>query len=171
MEDGPRRASRFLGLVAAVWLAMVPAQARAQCGARLSQCRSCHEVRGAKPVQPSPWHQDHAFADLCAACHGGDPQARDEATAHAGLASPLGDVQGTCGPCHGAASRTLALAYVTTLRPAPVPAPAAPPSRGRGIAWANLVLSTIVLAVGGAGATHVVRNERRLRSRSGGTRT
>ncbi|HSQ62030.1 MAG TPA: hypothetical protein VLM85_02405 [Polyangiaceae bacterium] len=167
--------ARAYGLVAAAWLLFAPLQASAQCGAGLSQCRDCHEVRGEKPVQagPSAWHRDHAFADFCAACHGGDPQACDEAAAHVGLVAPLADVQATCGPCHGVSAQNFAQVYLAAARPTPRE-PVAPkaPARGRGVAWANLVLATLVLVLGGGGATYVVRNERRLRSvKSSGDRT
>ena len=119
----------------------------------------------ARPVLagPSPWHRDHAFADFCAVCHGGDPQAADEPTAHLGLVSPLADVNTTCGPCHADASQ-LATRYAAQPenppRSAHAPQLAAQTPR---VVWANVALASLVLIVGGGGAAYVVRNERRLR--------
>jgi hypothetical protein len=142
-------------------------EAHAQCGAGLSQCRNCHEIRGAHPVQlgSSTWHMDHVFADLCAACHGGDPQAVDEGIAHARMTAPLADVRATCGPCHGAASNELAQRYSDAPKasgtvPVPPPHVLQPPR----VAWPNVVLAAMVLLVGGGGAAYVVRNERGLRA-------
>lgn len=159
------------GLAAALCIWVVPLDARAQCGAALSQCRNCHEVRGAHPVQagPSAWHRDHAFADLCVACHGGDPQAIDEPTAHAAMTDPLANVHTTCGACHGDDADSLARPYVSALAPSPT-APRAPAAheRRRGIAWPNVVLAAMVLFAGAGGSAYVIRNERHLRLRARG---
>jgi hypothetical protein len=165
----PIREGWFCGLVAAASILAVPLEARAQCGAALSQCRNCHEVQGAHPVQAGPWHRDHAFADFCAACHGGDPQATDEGTAHAGMIKPLTDPPGTCGACHGGESRDLAQRYVTAATPAiaTLKPPTGPATHGR-VAWPNVVLAAAILLLGAGGAAYAVRNERRLHARSEG---
>jgi hypothetical protein len=165
------------------WLAIVtgavsfaPRDARAQCGASSSECRNCHEVRGARSVLAAPalWHRDHAFSDLCALCHGGDAQSRDEATAHTGLQSPLADPQATCGSCHGAESNALARRYaaaVATPRSPTPPPPPSPASAPRAVAWGNVILASLVLLVFGAGAFYIVTNERRLRGVVSGSRS
>jgi len=161
-----RRARACLALLVGVSLA-IPLEARAQCGASTSECRNCHEVRGAKSVlaAPAPWHSDHAFGDFCAICHGGDPQSKDEATAHVGLLSPLSDAQATCGSCHGADSESLARSYaVAVAAPAPPAASPTPAVAGRpAVAWRNVGLTSVVLVLGGVGAFYIVTNERRLR--------
>ena len=163
------RARACLALLAGVSL-VIPLEARAQCGASTSECRTCHEVRGAKPVlaSPAPWHRDHAFGDFCAICHGGDPESKDEATAHVGLLSPLSDAQATCGSCHGADSESLARSYaVAVAAPAAPVASPAPAVAGRpAVAWRNVGLAGVVLVLGGVGAFYIVTNERRLRGGS-----
>src|SRR5690242_16488951 len=83
--------------------------AHAQCGAS-SSCKQCHEVDGRRPPSAeNPWHRDHAFADLCANCHGGDPTSADETVSHASLADPLVGHGERCSGCH---ERAPALAAV-----------------------------------------------------------
>jgi hypothetical protein len=79
-----------------------PQPAKAQCGSQASSCKNCHEVQGKKPVNSdgTGWHQSHAFGDFCYICHGGNNQATDETAAHAGMVSPLSDVQAACAQCH-----------------------------------------------------------------------
>src|SRR5512140_3993159 len=75
---------------------------QAQCGSQASSCKNCHEVQGKHPVNAdgTGWHQSHAFGDFCYICHGGNNQATDETAAHAGMVSPLSDVQAACAQCH-----------------------------------------------------------------------
>jgi hypothetical protein len=75
---------------------------RAQCSSNVSSCVSCHETQAMRPVlsDPKPWHLDHGFGDLCAACHGGVAAASTKDEAHRGLKSPLGDPIASCGGCH-----------------------------------------------------------------------
>jgi len=82
---------------------ILPASAGAQCSSTGSSCVGCHESQQADPVlgDGRPWHADHGFGDLCAACHGGDPAAPSKQGAHASLRAPLGDVSQVCGGCHG----------------------------------------------------------------------
>jgi hypothetical protein len=63
---------------------------------------SCHEAQALRPVLQSPqaWHADHAFGDLCVACHGGDPRAASKPRAHVGVRQPLLQVAQACGSCH-----------------------------------------------------------------------
>ncbi len=151
-----------LGLLAALAL---PCRAYGQCGANLTECYQCHETQRALPVLAGgePWHGDHAFGDFCVQCHEGDPQAKDLVKAHAGLVSPMSDVQASCGKCHvptevaGAyRSRKLASRRIGALPSAA--RPSAP--RGQG----NLILSGLILLVGTVGSGYIVRNERRLRA-------
>ncbi len=88
-------------LVVAAALAL-PQTAKAQCGSQASSCKNCHEVQGKDPVNNdgTGWHQAHAFGDFCYICHGGNNQATDENAAHAGMVSPLSDVQAACAQCH-----------------------------------------------------------------------
>ena len=144
-------------------LALAPAEADAQCGASQSECRNCHEVRGAKPVlaQAAPWHHDHAFGDFCAICHGGDPQAKNMASAHGGLVAPLADVGTSCGSCHGVDSTSLANRYAAVSLASPAHGTPPPPAAPRRIAWSNVIMAAVVLLVGVAGTLYVVENERR----------
>ena len=166
------------GVLAAVSVASMTHEARAQCGAGLSECRQCHEIRGARPVQagPLPWHRDHAFADLCAACHGGDPQAFDEGAAHSGMTNPLADVRATCGACHDGLAGGLAERYVRIASPSlatPTATPSSPvrAETGRRVAWPNVVLAATILVFGACGAVYVLHNERSLRARDEGGET
>lgn len=102
----------------------------AQCEAGASSCVACHEAKGLRPVQAGPqaWHLDHAFADLCVACHGGDPQAQTADAAHAAMRAPLADPAAACGGCHGAeldarVARYATAAVSTVEVPTPPPAP------------------------------------------------
>lgn len=74
----------------------------AQCTANVSSCVNCHETQAVRPVlaDPHPWHVDHGFGDLCAACHGGVAGAPAKDDAHRGMRRPLADPQATCGACH-----------------------------------------------------------------------
>jgi hypothetical protein len=61
-------------------------------------------MRSERPVLGSAdaWHRDHAFGDVCASCHGGQPDQDERAAAHAGLRDPLADPATSCAPCHAA---------------------------------------------------------------------
>ncbi|HEX9027597.1 MAG TPA: cytochrome c3 family protein, partial [Anaerolineales bacterium] len=67
-----------------------------------SSCKNCHETQGQKPVNNDgkPWHTAHAFGDFCYACHGGNNQSMDKATAHTGMVDPLLDPKTACQSCH-----------------------------------------------------------------------
>jgi len=103
----------------------VAAPVSAQCTSSASSCVTCHETQGLRPVlrSPQPWHADHAFADLCAACHGGDGAAAGKAKAHWGLRSPLADPARACAGCHSSDASARAERYLS--RP-PAPSPSAP---------------------------------------------
>ena len=89
----------------------------AQCGSQASSCKNCHEVQAKDPVNSdgTSWHQAHAFGDFCYICHGGNQQATDEKTAHAGLVAPLADVQASCGTCHPNDLQARAQVYASAL--------------------------------------------------------
>ncbi len=135
------RLVRFLGVALTTATLCLAPRADAQCASGTSFCVACHETQGAHAVlgDSRSWHRDHGFADLCAACHGGDPAAVRKQEAHAGLRAPLDDAQSSCGGCHAdAAERAahyrakLAAAGASSLPPAPPPTlpPPAPPSGG-----------------------------------------
>ncbi len=148
-------------------------QASAQCGAKTSSCSTCHDGARAPVPSADTWHQEHAFADLCAACHGGRGDSMNITEAHAGLVEPLGGE--TCASCHGgrtpdlvARYRTRSLAEAdagapgsTSSRPSARLEEGAPPSRGERLP--NALLTGLVGAVGAAGAIFVARTERRRR--------
>jgi hypothetical protein len=96
---------------------------------------TCHETQGLRPVLQSaqPWHLDHGFGDLCAACHAGDPGAPAKEQAHQGLRQPLAAPSISCGGCHptDAAARAtgyLSVAAVPAVLPPPPPPPPPKPS-------------------------------------------
>lgn len=86
-------------LIAALTVLAAGSEVKAQCPSAGSSCTTCH-ARDAT-LEVAPWHSQHAFGDLCAFCHGGDPDATEMADAHLGLHGPLADVKTTCGGCHG----------------------------------------------------------------------
>lgn len=94
-------AGAVLIIATGIWLASAqPAQA--QCGSSASSCKDCHEVQGELPVNQdgSPWHESHAFGDFCNICHAGNSQATEASQAHAGMESPLSNIQASCQQCH-----------------------------------------------------------------------
>lgn len=109
-ENSMRRKKQFILLVTAGTLALlvcgvtlaITQPAKAQCGSQASSCKNCHEVQAKDPVNNdgTSWHQSHAFGDFCYICHGGNQQATDETTAHAGMVPPLSDVKASCQQCH-----------------------------------------------------------------------
>ncbi len=76
--------------------------ANAQCGASLSSCKTCHEVKRALPVTTNGnWHKDHSFGDFCEFCHGGNTASMNKAEAHEGvIAIPVQNPSNTCSSCH-----------------------------------------------------------------------
>jgi len=74
----------------------------AQCGASLSSCKTCHEVKREQPVMTKgEWHKDHSFGDFCEFCHGGNTAATAEAEAHQGMSlNPVKQPGNTCSSCH-----------------------------------------------------------------------
>lgn len=74
----------------------------AQCGASLSSCKTCHEVKREMPVMTKgDWHKDHSFGDFCEFCHGGNTAANSEAEAHQGMSlNPVKQPGNTCSSCH-----------------------------------------------------------------------
>jgi hypothetical protein len=104
-------------LIASFFLLLPARQAQAQCGSQASSCKNCHEVQGKDPVNNdgTAWHTSHAFGDFCYICHAGNSQATDESEAHAGMVSPLSDIQASCMQCHPDNLQELAQVYATTL--------------------------------------------------------
>ncbi|MGB8211935.1 MAG: hypothetical protein WCE68_00120 [Anaerolineales bacterium] len=123
MRPSKKLSFLFLGaglvlLVTVGILFLVPAQAvSAQCGSQASSCKNCHETQAKDPVNNdgTAWHTSHAFGDFCYLCHGGNNQATDETTAHAGMVNPLADVMTSCKSCHASDYQAKAQIYATTL--------------------------------------------------------
>lgn len=98
--------SKFAVMFCAVFVLalLLPARpappVRAQSGD--SSCLACHEVAGENPVsEKGAWHRQHSLADMCAACHAGDPKAASREQAHASvIANPLDEAASTCSTCH-----------------------------------------------------------------------
>jgi uncharacterized membrane protein YedE/YeeE len=112
--------------LAAILMALAAApSAHAQCTANASSCVTCHETQGVRPVLRSarPWHDDHGFGDLCAACHAGDPGAPTQARAHLGLRPPLADPSVSCAPCHASDAAARAERYLAGVARAPTATP------------------------------------------------
>lgn len=114
------------------------------------------------------WHKDHAFADLCASCHGGDPTEPTEIAAHASLRAVLGDPASACGGCHTEDAQARAARYLATQASTGPTSPgsATPPSTessngqppsapppnaqnpGAGASFVNRVLAALAAALG-----------------------
>ena len=158
-----------LALLAISW----PASARAQCGANRSTCSGCHDGARAPYGAAASWHLDHCFADVCAVCHGGAPEATAPALAHAGMVAPLANEGEQCRSCHGAASAALASRYAAGIDSAaaardagapggdalPPTTPTTPttPAPGANDAFAGLIAGLIAVA----GLAWIVVRERR----------
>ena len=160
-----RRTRRCRGRRALITLALAlvaatsaPA-ARAQCGANRSTCSGCHDGTHASYAAGAAWHKDHCFADVCAVCHGGVPDATEARAAHVGLLAPLaGDTQ--CISCHGDASVALAgryardrdaAAFASTTPSAPSGPSSPPPPPDTGSNDGPATVLAVVLGVLGLG--------------------
>lgn len=87
-------------VTAAAVLMLAPATLRAQCGAERTSCGACHDgAHASRPSDVRP-HRDHAFAELCVACHGGKGDEPERTVAHRGLVAPLGEAGARCAECH-----------------------------------------------------------------------
>jgi hypothetical protein len=103
-------------LFVGVLMLLTPSPASAQCGSQASSCKNCHEVQGQDPVNTEgDWHISHAFGDFCQFCHAGNVQAIEAETAHQSMVAPLADPVASCGACHPADARDLAVVYGTAL--------------------------------------------------------
>lgn len=142
---------RSIPLLAAV-LAFAPARPLlAQCSSNTSSCVTCHETHRMRPVlqDTQPWHVDHGYGDLCAACHAGDPAAAEMVAAHRGLRSPLLDPSRSCAGCHPSdatsrAERYRSLQLRSTPAPPPSPSPTLLPT-AQPSTLANRVLAVLAL--------------------------
>lgn len=85
-----------IGLV----MLFLPQAVVAQCNDQKPSCCTCHAT--AHPVvDQGDWHTIHARKECCRACHGGNDQAQDKETAHAGIVlNPLTDTYMACHQCH-----------------------------------------------------------------------
>jgi hypothetical protein len=153
---------------------LVARDGTAQCGAKRSSCSGCHD--GARAALPShdPWHENHAFADLCPICHGGRGDANDPVQAHVGLTMPLGNAD-QCGACHGTNTQTFVERYrmelrkdadagtaaATTKSDSSTPPPSPPrATHAHGESGSNLAMTAIVTAIGAFAVFFVVQRER-----------
>ncbi len=112
-----KRYAYLLSLVFAVVLAASQV-VQAQCGASLSSCKTCHEVKRQKPVATQgEWHQQHAFGDFCEFCHGGNTASNDKDAAHQGINTmPVKDAGNTCSSCHPDDYKERAQKYAAILK-------------------------------------------------------
>jgi hypothetical protein len=140
-----------LGLSCVIAALLLTGPVYAQCASNASSCVACHEAQGLRPVLQSaqPWHRDHAFGDLCAACHAGDPAAEGKASAHLGLQQPLLEGSAACVGCHANDASARSARYVSALFEA---GPGGPPplAAKRAAATGQLVdrvLSGVALAL------------------------
>jgi hypothetical protein len=103
----------LLTLVLLSFTSSTPVQA--QCTAP-SSCKTCHVIQGQLPYDSSTaWHLDHSFADFCTSCHGGDRNALDADSAHAGMTLKLVDMGGNCKACHTSELTQCFTTYADTL--------------------------------------------------------
>ena len=133
------------GAAFALGLALVAGSrsARAQCGGQRSTCSLCHDGTRA-PYRPDARpHPEHAFADLCVACHGGRGDATVAETAHEGVHADV--AAEVCAGCHPGAP-----ASVKGVTSAPAPRTSPPAPHGR--TGPNLVLGAIATALAAGGA-------------------
>lgn len=118
--------------LASVWYFAPPVRIARAAG---SACLECHEVQAKHPVSTlGSWHVQHASGDLCGVCHGGQPLAQDEATAHQGRRlNPMENPQASCAICHPAeyeeqlAVYSAELHMTQTARPPTTVAPSSTP--------------------------------------------
>ncbi len=154
-----RRWAHVLAALAMLGSLAVQRAAWAQCPSNASSCVTCHETQGLRPVLQGaqPWHRDHAFGDLCASCHGGDPAASTQGAAHLGQRRPLADPAPSCAGCHADDASARAERYLAGTQvaaPAPSTAPPPPtsaspsPTGADGGKAANRVLATIATVLG-----------------------
>lgn len=160
--------------VAVAFLATAFAATRvsnAQCGAKQSTCSACHDGARAAFTPAAAWHSDHRFADVCAVCHGGRPDAAFANDAHVGLVPPLGAEAAQCRSCHGVASEALAQRYARNdagadtggasgassrpSSPRPEAGPEAPPHASN-----DRLAGTLAVLLGALGLAWVLRRER-----------
>lgn len=126
----------------------------AQCTSNASSCITCHDAQGQRPVLQSaqPWHIDHAFGDLCASCHAGDPAAPAQAQAHLGRRDPLADPSTTCASCHEADFAARAERYIATVPPANSPpeqkSQSASDARSNVVSTATHLLAAVAAGLG-----------------------
>lgn len=126
----------------------------AQCVSNASSCVTCHETEALRPVLQlgQPWHVDHAFGDLCVACHAGDPSATTQQQAHRDVHSPLADPSVSCAGCHTDEAAQRAERYLLFLnaRRSGPPGNVKPPSPAKAASSANRVLAVVaaLLTVG-----------------------
>lgn len=139
----------WLPVLLAIAITALAQAAYAQCTSNASSCVSCHETQGLRPVLQSaqPWHVDHGFGDLCASCHGGDPESSAKEQAHLGRRHPLTDPAASCAGCHAEDTSARAERYLavktSTAPPPPTEPPASPPPGATASSTADRALAVL----------------------------
>lgn len=157
-----------IALCIACLIAMHASPSHAQCVGEATSCLQCHEMQAQRPVLGSAaaWHRDHAFGDVCTACHGGQPDQAERASAHAGLRDPLEDPATSCAPCHEQDWARRAEGYAARHAAALIAATPQQPPRGPGAtaykaSTLDRVLAVIVVLLGIAVACVLLAREPR----------
>ncbi len=168
----------WLALAAVLASLALAKNTRAQCGAKQSTCSGCHDGARATFARDAAWHEDHAFADVCPTCHGGDGEAKEIDAAHASLVAPL--VEERCRACHGAGAAAFVERYHAALvaradagvEGSALPgAPSRPAGGGtidpHGDATHNAAMVAALCIVALLGGAFIARNERARRASPG----
>jgi hypothetical protein len=148
-----RRVAACLAFIAMI---VSSRQVAAQCGAQRSTCSGCHDGSRAPYSASAAWHGDHAFADLCVACHAGNGSAGEPANAHIGVSVAVAAEK--CETCHANDERKLTDRYDRGSKSAELARPAVRSVHGSRLP--NLLLSVLAAALGAFGCALVLRTER-----------
>jgi uncharacterized membrane protein YedE/YeeE len=117
----------------------------------------------------APWHAEHAFGDLCAACHAGDAAAIDKPAAHRGLLKPLANPDRTCKSCHVRDADSLAQRYLAAVGHfrSPPPAPSNTPISPNRPASSHADAALVVVAALLGGVLYLILRRRSAKPRRG----
>jgi hypothetical protein len=116
-----------LGLML-IFTAMLVNRQSTQAQSGESSCINCHETQAKNPVRTQgQWHIQHNTLG-CEACHGGDPSATSQETAHAGqISNPL-EAGTACFLCHPDDSQEKIASYMALVTPEPTAEPEVTPT-------------------------------------------